>query len=199
MAIFCFGASTLPSAPLSAITSAPPDRLPGDAALPTNEELRWYVVHTKAQQEWLANINLIQQGYETFYPHEIRTVRHAGRVDAVVRPSLSRYLFVALYDGQEIAPIRSTIGVAVVLHLNGQYLRVPLWVLDQLREGRDESGRLIERPKPESRLKAGDQITLGQGPFEGFVATIRRIDKNGSIETWVNGLKVSLPKDSIAA
>ena len=75
---------------------------------PTGEGA-WYAVHTKPKQENRALENLQNQGFECFLPLlEVEKIRR-GKVQKVVEPMFSRYLFIQLNEtsqktGRPFAP-----------------------------------------------------------------------------------------------
>ncbi|MEA2948325.1 MAG: transcriptional antiterminator RfaH, partial [Alphaproteobacteria bacterium] len=44
--------------------------------------VHWYVVHTQAQGEDRADLNLRRQGFATYLPRYLRARRHARRTEA---------------------------------------------------------------------------------------------------------------------
>ena len=54
----------------------------------------WFVVATKPNGERSAEMNLLQQGFDVFFPLIEKTRRHARRVDTVQKPLFPGYLFV---------------------------------------------------------------------------------------------------------
>lgn len=168
------------------------------------DALRWFVVHTKPLAEWQANVNLRQQGIETFCPYLIKTRAHGRRIEGVVRGYFPRYLFAGLPEGHSIRPINSTFGVSTVVYLAGAPLNVPVAVIDDLKSRCDLDGRVIDdirKPAPQWRI--GEIVKLVDGPFTGFLAEIARLDGSEQIRVWVDlfGRKVEalVPATGIAA
>jgi len=64
------------------------------AALAAGE--RWYVVHALAHGEERAQCRLAAQGFRSFLPRHVKTVRHARKLRSVRAPFFPRYLFVVL-------------------------------------------------------------------------------------------------------
>src|ERR1700739_3482109 len=57
---------------------------------------RWYVAHTQPQREAIALTHLREQGFRGFLPRRLKNVRHARKVQTVLAPLFTRYVFVIL-------------------------------------------------------------------------------------------------------
>src|SRR5262245_35635693 len=62
---------------------------------------RWYLAHSRPNNERKAEFNLNVQGFTTFLPQIEKTIRHARRLQAVRRPLFPRYLFVQIDVAQD--------------------------------------------------------------------------------------------------
>ena len=62
---------------------------------------RWYLAHTRPNNERKAEFNLRAQGFTTFLPQIEKTIRHARRLKTVRRPLFPRYLFVQFDVAQD--------------------------------------------------------------------------------------------------
>jgi len=105
-----------------------------------NNASRWYVVHTQAQNESRAELNLRRQGFTTYLPRYLRTRRHARQSTTVARPLFPRYLFVALDLARDRwRAIQSTFGVSNLVFAGETPAAVPDGVVDEIRarEGHD--------------------------------------------------------------
>ena len=121
----------------------------------------WYVVHTKPRNEKRALENLQSQGFECFLPTMEVEKRVRTRVQKVVVPTFSRYLFIRLSDTtQNWAPIRSTLGVSQLVRFGNQPAKVPQSLIDFLREA---------PPVELERLfGVGDRVQMIDGPLKGL-------------------------------
>ena len=94
----------------------------------------WYAIHTKARQEYVAMENLVRQSYEVFLPLIRQSRRRRGRWQAVTEPLFPGYLFSRLdLEADNIAPIRSTRGVAGLVRFGGLPCPVPADVVENLQ------------------------------------------------------------------
>ncbi len=123
----------------------------------------WYVVHTHAQGEARARVNLERQGYETWLPLYRRKRRHARRVETVMRPLFPRYLFVRIdLSADQWRPILSTFGVNHLVGGDTGPRPVSDGIMDNLiaRAGDDGCFDLAV-----GAFKSGDQVRILEGPF----------------------------------
>ena len=124
---------------------------------------QWYVVHTQAQGESRALLNLERQGFEAWLPLMRRQRRHARRIDTVLRPLFPRYLFVRLdLDAEPWRPILSTFGVSHVIGGDEGPSQVPDAVGDALaaRAGPDGQFELGAEG-----FHSGDKVRILEGPL----------------------------------
>ena len=78
--------------------------------------ITWYAVYTRPHGEAAALDNLLRQGYCAYLPRYRTRVRHARRLQSVLRPLFPRYLFAGIdRSSMPWRPILSTIGVTDVV------------------------------------------------------------------------------------
>lgn len=135
----------------------------------TLDDTAWYAVHTKPKQEKRALENLEFQGFECFLPLlEVEKVRR-GKVQRVVEPMFSRYLFIRLNETtQNWGPIRYTLGVSKLVSFGPHPAKVPTQLIDVLREAPPAE---IER-----LFSPGDAVLIVEGPLKGLEATYQAHD-----------------------
>ncbi len=133
--------------------------------------LNWYAVQTKSRGERQALENLNRQGFVTHLPL-IKAARHRrGRWQGTVEPLFPGYLFVQLDLGrQNAAPIRSTRGVIGMVRFGTEPQPVPHAIMRALLEAQAGEGSAID---PDSLFKAGDRVTLVEGPMKGLTAIVQ--------------------------
>jgi transcriptional antiterminator RfaH len=121
----------------------------------------WYVVHTKPRQEGRALENLQNQGFTCFLPTmQVQKLRNQ-RVQVVIEPMFSRYLFIQLDDqSQNWGPIRSTLGVSKLVSFGPQPAKVPPEFVAFLKEAPPET---LER-----MFAPGDTVQVAAGPLQGL-------------------------------
>lgn len=135
----------------------------------TTGEGAWYAVHTKPKQENRALENLQNQGFECFLPLlEVEKVRR-GKVQKVVEPMFSRYMFIQLNETtQNWSPIRSTLGVSKLVSFGPHPAKVPTELIQLLREAPPTEVHRLFTP--------GDQVLIVGGPLKGIEATYQAHD-----------------------
>ncbi len=129
----------------------------------------WYVVHTKPRNEARALENLQNQGFACFLPTMSVEKRVRQRVQHVVVPMFSRYLFIQLSDTtQNWAPIRSTLGVCKLVSFGNQPAKAPETLIEFLRQApAQEVARLFA---------VGDAVQMLDGPLKGLQGTYQAHD-----------------------
>ncbi len=138
---------------------------------------RWYVVHTRPNDETRALDNLRRQGFETFLPCHKRRRVHARKVTIVERPLFPRYMFVA-FD-LVAAPWRAilgTFGVTDLLRHGDAPTPMPEGVVEALQD--DAAAHLHDESDPLTRLRAGDAVRVLAGPFADLVGKFQALDES---------------------
>lgn len=138
----------------------------------------WFAVvsHVGTEKYELAAKELGRQGYRVFAPMCRRERRHAGKVEAVLRPLFDRYLFVGLTPEQPFHPITNTRGVAFVVRgLGGVPCRVSHLPLRRVKSRCDafEDGVIDYTPSKRKELSValqkGQPVRIASGPFADFM------------------------------
>lgn len=142
----------------------------------------WYAVHTRAQMEERAFVELKRLGLDVFYPFTRvrRRRRKAGTTTMIVewvdRPFFSRYLFVGLDHEGQIGIVNAEATVSTIVTLGGVPMRIPEIIIDRLMALTDDRGLvgavdLTARPL----LTAGTEVRLkSDHPLAGVVGEVVR-------------------------
>jgi transcription elongation factor/antiterminator RfaH len=145
-------------------------------------EERWFLVHTLPRSEIRAQLHLGAQGFRTFLPQMLKTVRHARQLRTARAPYFPRYLFVALrLDRDRWLSIRSTVGVADLVTCDDRPVAVPAGIVESLIERSADANLLVSQED----LKRGQRVRLLSGPFAGLVGTLDRLDEKGRVRVLV--------------
>lgn len=128
---------------------------------------RWYVVHAKPLREAVAVLQLTQREVETFFPR-LALPDHASARRRLV-PLFPGYLFARLEVPGEIHAVLWSPGVKALVGPPGAPTAVDDGVVDYLRARAMEDGVIPAR----SELRAGQEVRLRGGPFDGLVAIIQ--------------------------
>ena len=135
----------------------------------------WYAIHTKPRQETLAAENLHRQEFEIYLPRIKQTHRYRHQWRDRIEPLFPRYLFIRLDLGKDnIAPIRSTRGVAKLVSFSGLPTTVPDPFIDTLIQSADPNTELHH--PDESLFEAGNIVSIVDGPLEGLEAIFKARD-----------------------
>jgi len=135
--------------------------------------LRWYLIRSKPLAETVAQLNLEQQGYETYLPRLGHSVRRGNRRKDCVSALFPRYLFLRLNEGyQPLGPVRSSVGVTSVVRFGLSYAAVADEIIRDLRAREEADGlhRLQGRPM----LTPGAPVRVTMGPFDGLEGVFER-------------------------
>ena len=141
----------------------------------------WYVAQLKPNGFHKAQLNLARQGFECFMPMRKRTIRHARKLDTVVRPIFPGYIFVKFgLNNIEWRKINSTLGVnRLISFREGRPAKIPESLMEGFMARCDDKHML----KPISDWKTGDNARIIAGPFADFI---------GQVEELVSGDRVKL-------
>jgi transcriptional antiterminator RfaH len=140
---------------------------------------RWYVVHTLQLCEARAQIQLERQGFCTFLPRYVKTVRHARKCTTVSAPLFPRYLFIeldVLHDRWR--SVNGTFGVANLLTANDRPVPLPIGVVEALIEQIGENYGVSEPVA----IEVGEPVQISRGPFADLIGRLARIDGRGRVQ-----------------
>jgi transcriptional antiterminator RfaH len=139
---------------------------------------RWYVVHTLPRAELRARTHLENQGFPTFLPKRLKTVRHARKITTIVAPFFPRYLFVVLdLSRDKWRSVRGTIGVSSMIMQGDVPHPVPFGVLESLTTLTDAQGML----RLDKAFRVGDRVRLTAGVFAEAFGICERLDDSGRV------------------
>ncbi len=168
---------------------APPSLAPGE---------RWYVVQTQPRREELAVANLRRQGFRTFLPRLLKTVRHARRTRTVRAPLFPGYLFVPLdIRRRRWRCINGSFGVLSLIMSGERPLPVPHGVVEDLRI-LTGSGEEVDLG---AGLRPGSKVRVLSGPFAELLGTLLELDDRGRARVLLEIMgaprTVSLPRQGL--
>jgi len=133
---------------------------------------RWFLAQVKPNCQRIAQRNLARQGFGVFLPVHEETVRSRGRFTTSERPLFPGYVFVSFNpDGGFWRKINSTHGIARLVRFGSAPTPVPQAVIAGLTRRCDGTGKLQSPPS----LSPGDRVSLIQGPFSEFLATVESL------------------------
>lgn len=150
----------------------------------------WFAVNIRPNCERKAVLNLERQGFETFLPVQVKTVRHARQYRTVCRPLFPGYLFVALDLGRDRwRSVNGTHGVVTLVMNGGEPSRVPAGIVEGLIAVATDKGVV----RFDHELVAGQKVKILTGPFADFVGTLERLDDQGRVKVLLDMMGGSVP------
>jgi transcriptional antiterminator RfaH len=139
---------------------------------------RWYVANTLSRRELGAKQQLEQQGFRTFAPYIIRTVRHARKLRSARAPVFPGYVFVILdLHRDRWRSVNGTLGIARLIMAGEQPQPVPRGVVEDLVARTDDRGLLGRQQE----FRVGDAVRVIAGPFSNVLGRLDRLDDNGRV------------------
>lgn len=137
---------------------------------------RWYVAQTLARREIAAARQLEAQGFKTFLPQMLKTVRHARQLRTVRTAVFPGYVFVALDVSRDRwRSVNGTINVSRLIMGEVMPLPVPTGVVETLMAYREASGLC----RFDRDLKPGEMVRVITGPFAQILGRIAALDDKG--------------------
>jgi transcription antitermination factor NusG len=156
---------------------------------------RWFLACTLPRCEATAEIHLGRQGFRSFLPRYLKTVRHARKYRTFPAPLFPRYLFVVLnLERDRWRSVNGTWGVASLFMAHDRPVPAPEGIVETLIQAADPSGKL----QFADALAPGQKIRLVAGPFAQAVGYLDRLDDAGRVEVLLEimggGIRVKLPR-----
>ena len=160
----------------------------------------WYLVQTRARQEFVARENLGRQQYEIFLPTLTQNRRTGGKWQGSVQPFFPGYLFVHLdTETENSSSIRSTRGVLRLVRFGLEPQPVPGWIVEEIQQRVEQINTFQSSRLP---LKRGDRVRIMQGTFRGIEAIFDADTGNQRVSLLLHLLgkahRVSLKQDDIS-
>jgi transcription elongation factor/antiterminator RfaH len=151
---------------------------------------RWYLVHSQPKRESKADVHLRAQGFRTFVPRFVKTIRHARQLRRIQARIFPGYLFVNLdLQCHRWFSIRSTVGVCrLISHRDGCPVAVPTGIVEQL-PGRSD-GKLT---RLDLDLVKGQGVRVLSGPFAEFMGKLVRLDALGRVQVLLDLMGTAVP------
>lgn len=139
---------------------------------------RWFVVRALPNREAGAQMQLEAQGFRTFLPRIMRTVRHARRLRTVKSPAFPGYLFVILdLQRDRWRSVNGTFGVMSMIMGEDAPMPAPKGVVETLIGYVDETGAC----RFDRDLVEGAQVRVVAGPLAQAFGELVKLDANGRV------------------
>jgi transcription elongation factor/antiterminator RfaH len=159
---------------------------------------RWFLAYTSPHQEVVAKTHLRRQGFRSFLPRYVKTVRHARKFRTVNAPMFPRYLFVALnLERDRWRSINGTTGITNLFMMDDRPIPAREGIVETLIQSADITGRL----QFSDPLEPGQKVRLVAGPFAQALGILRKLNDTGRVEVLLEimggGVRVRLPRSSV--
>lgn len=142
---------------------------------------QWFVVHTQARQELVAEQQLIAQGFEVYVPRFKKITRHARKTRETLAPLFPRYIFLNLdLDTARWRSINGTRGVAYVLTHADQPAMIADKIISALKAQENAEG--IVPVSSVAVFAAGDKVRVLEGPFKDHTAVFSQLDDKQRVQ-----------------
>lgn len=134
----------------------------------------WYLAYTKPRQEEIAQVNLEQQGFESYLPLYKKFRKTEQGPVSVFEPMFPRYIFFRPgKPGQSISAVRSTKGITTIVRFGSEPAVIDELLLQRIRQLEQDRSHatLVEL----SNLQAGQTVRLKHtalGGVEGLVQSV---------------------------
>ena len=167
--------------------------------VPTRNQ-HWYAARTIARKEHIAQLNLINQGFETFLPRFRKTFRRATLFEDGLHPLFPGYIFFkAEADAALWRAVGGTRGIIEIVKGSGRAagLIPPAFMSELISSCVDGIFAIDSNP-----LKIGSKIEIDQGPFSGLCATVSELKDNERITVFLEvmgGTTVKIPSVYVSA
>lgn len=140
---------------------------------------RWYAANIRPNAERLAVANLARQGFRTFLPQRLKTVRHARQFRTGLAPLFPGYLFLELDLGRERwRSVNGTLGVVALVGSGSAPAPVPAGVVEALL-AMTSGGEAVDFAQV---LRTGSEVRILAGPFAGRLGTLERLTDQGRVQ-----------------
>jgi transcriptional antiterminator RfaH len=154
----------------------------------------WYLVFTKPRNEAQAEDQLLKQHYDVFRPRiRIRKLKGAALV-TITESLFPRYLFIQLDETScDWVGVRSTRGVSNFVRF-GQYpTKVPVRMIEEIKDMVDAENIIDHTVKREARFKEGDLVEVVAGGLRGRQALVLSPSGEERVVVMLNILGRELP------
>lgn len=156
---------------------------------------QWFAANIRPNCERKAVLNLERQGFETFLPVQVKTVRHARQSRTVCRPLFPGYLFVALdLRRDRWRSVNGTYGVVALVMSGGQPAQIPCGIVEGLIGMSSPLGVI----RFNHELGPGQRVKILTGPFADFIGTLERLDGQGRVRVLLDMMGGRIPVTSRA-
>ena len=151
----------------------------------------WIVASTHPHKEHVAVGNLERQGFRVYCPKVRKRIRHARRLQQVIRPLFPGYIFIRLNpECEQWRSIGSTFGVRNLIRFGDRPGTIPDQFVERLHA--TEQQGVVAIPSARDSYNAGEKVRLREGPFEGLIATVLQATESDRVVVLMEFLRRSV-------
>ena len=155
-----------------------------------NDNVIWVLVYTKANQEFIAERNLKNQGYDTFLPLIFSSNKNK-KVNLPI-PVFPRYLFTKInLLADNWSSIKSTYGVNKIVMFSEEFPSIPSQIIKRIKDKLDKSGVYQEDISYED-YQQEDKVSIKEGNFAGLDAIFLSKKSNDRVRLLLKLLNSSI-------
>ena len=139
----------------------------------------WCVARLKPNGFKIAEINLARQGFNTFMPLHKITKRKGSNFFTEYKPLFPGYMFVSVTSNSNNhwRKINSTRGISKIISLDGQPAKIPIDLINALKE----KYKISKRGELKEEFNAGQSFKFLSGPFVDLIGKIEHIEEQNRI------------------
>ncbi|MGZ8899949.1 MAG: transcription termination/antitermination NusG family protein [Limisphaerales bacterium] len=147
-------------------------KLDSDSASSSLGETGWFCVRSHPKREHIAAAHLrMVPEVEVFCPRlKVKKATRRGLV-TFIESLFPNYLFARFDSKRLLDKVKHSPSVSTIVHFGNKMPMVPDEVILDLRSGFPED-EIIDCDR---HVEAGDEVTIGEGPFAGMKATVLRV------------------------
>ena len=155
-------------------------------------EKKWFVVHTRPQQELKVASQLSAMGISNYCPTITLIKQYSDRKKKVIKPLLSSYVMVELEE-KDRNKVFDCSGIVRYLFFLGKPAVVPA---PQINLMQDHLSGVYYDFKV-TTLRVGDSHTISEGPFSGVLGKVVETDNTKvKLELASLGMRITLKKQA---
>jgi transcriptional antiterminator RfaH len=128
---------------------------------------QWYVVYSKPHAEEYAQLHFRLKGVEYFFPRLL--LPKAAQRHRQIVPLFPNYIFVRIHFIEQFQYVLWSHGVKRFVSFNGVPAALDEEVVTFIMRQANSEGIITAR----SNLKAGEEVRVSHGPFQGLVGIIQ--------------------------
>lgn len=151
----------------------------------TKDTSHWFVIFAKPRQEDTAENNLINQGFNIFFPKLKVLKRRNQKLKERIEPMFPGYIFISLdLEEENWLKIRSTKGVNKIVEFGGKPAKISGEFIKFIKDNCDSESIGTYDNNPQ--YVKGDVVNISGGSFVGSEAIFQKELGKDRVELLIN-------------